>query len=660
MNTASPSPSKLIFVAVNGTLATGVDNAINTSGDLVFGDTEGATTTATVDLTNGSAIVGGLLVQTDTTSANQIIIGTGKNLTVNGDVTIGVDIANSTDTALTVSGGGTWFVTKDSGTFQIGGATGAVNGNRAVVDMSGLDTLTVDLGIGGVFRVGDNNSNSAASGNAVTVATLANSTTITAGTLGVGDGQGITNAVATLNLGAASTILHVDSLNVGDRLGNRGQGVLQFAGGTGTLLVRGADGQNTSRTNLNVISSGAGTGLSMTASVDLTGHVSDLLLNSLVIGLRSSGNGGATSTFSFDTGMLDVNSVILGNKLGGSGTNTVSGTLNIGGGDVVIGVGGITMGLNSGGNTASTAAGEVNLTGGTVSVDGDIVHSGTTGGARLSSAKLNLDGASLDMKGHNIGDATNLIDNTFASGTLKNVAQINGGAGLTKTSTGLLILDGVNSYTGPTNVMEGTLQFARQTAFYNNTPASWTDTNLVVSSGATAAFNVGGAGEFTATDLDIIKDLGTATGGFLDGSTLGVDTRNAAGTFTYGSVIADTDGGNNGIGFEKMGSGTLALTADNTYSGPTTISGGTLQLGDGGSTGSLGSDTGAVTNNGALVVNRNDTVTIANVITGTGAVGQAGSGTTVLTGASDYTGTTTVSNGELHVSGSLGATAVSG
>ncbi len=656
---APAAVTKLHFVAVNGTLAAGVDNAINTTGNLSFGDTAGATSVATVDLTSGSVIIGGLLVQTNTTSANQIIIGTGETLTVNGDVTIGVDIANSTDTALTVSGGGTWVVTKDSGTFQIGGATGSVNGNRAVADMSGLDTLTVDLGPGGVFRVGDRNTNSSSSGNAVTVATLAGTTSITAGTLGVGDSQGISNAVATLNLGSGSTVLNVDSLNIGDRLGQRGQGVLQFATSTGTLQVRGADG--TSRSNMNIISSGAGTGLSMTATVDLTGHSSDLLLNTLVIGLRTGGNGGATSTFSFDTGTLDVNMVSLGSKLGGGGTNTVSGTLNIGGGTVVIGAGGISMGLHSGGNSASTAAGTVNLTGGSVSVDGDVVHGGTTGGARLSSAVLNLDGASLDMKGHSIGDATNLIDNTFASGTLSNVAEINGGGGLTKTTTGRLTLDGVNTYTGVTTVgvNGGTLQFARQTALYNHTPASWTAANLVVNSGGTAAFNVGGAGEFTAGDLDIITALGTDTGGFLDGSTLGIDTSNASGAFVYSTVIADTDGGNNSISLNKLGTGTLALTADNTYTGPTTITDGTLQLGNGGSTGSLGTDTGAVTNNGALVVNRDDTFTLANVITGTGAVGQAGPGTTVLSGVSDYTGATTVSNGELHVSGSLGATTVS-
>ncbi len=97
----------------------------------------------------------------------------------------------------------------------------------------------------------------------------------------------------------------------------------------------------------------------------------------------------------------------------------------------------------------------------------------------------------------------------------------------------------------------------------------------------------------------------------------------------------------------KVGGGTLVLTAANTYTGGTTISGGTLQLGDGGATGSVA---GNILDNGTLAFNRSNTVTFAGVISGSGAVNQIGSGTTILTGTNTYTGSTTISAGELQLS----------
>lgn len=453
---AGPAGS-LNYVMGDGTLATGVDNAINTTGTLLFGATYGeAVKAGALDLTGGSAMVGRLLVQTNSTSVNQLTIGTGETLTVNGNVTVGVDLANSTDTALTVLGDGAFVVNQPGGTLQVGGGTGSVNGNRAVLDMSGLSSFTAHLGVGGVFRVGDNNSNSSGGGSAGSTVTLADTSTVTANYVGIGDRQGIAGGIQTLKLGSVANTLNADVIHVGDGYGQRGSGLLQFDAGTGTLQVRALDG--TGRADFNVVNSPAGTGYAFTGTADLTGHASDLLLNTLTIGSRSAGSGGATGTFSFDSGTLDVTSVTLGQKSGSaSGTTTVNGTLNIGGGTVTIGSGGILMGSNSATDTASTAAGTVNLTGGIVSVDGDIVHGGTTGGSRISSATLNLDGASLDMRGNDIGDAANPVTTVLASGTLSNVGELNGGGALDKTTSGTLTLEGTNTYSGPTTVSEGIL-----------------------------------------------------------------------------------------------------------------------------------------------------------------------------------------------------------
>ena len=95
----------------------------------------------------------------------------------------------------------------------------------------------------------------------------------------------------------------------------------------------------------------------------------------------------------------------------------------------------------------------------------------------------------------------------------------------------------------------------------------------------------------------------------------------------------------------KVGAGTLTLTGDNTYTGGTTISSGALQLGNGGSSGSV---LGTITNNAALIVNRSDSFTMANAIGGSGSFSQAGSGTTTLSGINTYAGSTTVAAGTLR------------
>ena len=88
------------------------------------------------------------------------------------------------------------------------------------------------------------------------------------------------------------------------------------------------------------------------------------------------------------------------------------------------------------------------------------------------------------------------------------------------------------------------------------------------------------------------------------------------------------------------------LTGDNTYAGGTTIASGILQLGDGGTTGSI---VGNVADSGTLAFDRSDTMTFAGVISGSGAVSQIGSGTTILTADNPYTGGTNVSAGTLAV-----------
>ena len=105
----------------------------------------------------------------------------------------------------------------------------------------------------------------------------------------------------------------------------------------------------------------------------------------------------------------------------------------------------------------------------------------------------------------------------------------NSGSGLATAGPGNIVLSGQNSYTGKTSVGSGTVQFTKENSLYNNTPASWTASNIGVNGGATLGLNVGGSGEFTASDVATLSALGTTTGGLRNGSTLALDTTNAAG-----------------------------------------------------------------------------------------------------------------------------------
>ena len=101
-----------------------------------------------------------------------------------------------------------------------------------------------------------------------------------------------------------------------------------------------------------------------------------------------------------------------------------------------------------------------------------------------------------------------------------------------------------------------------------------------------------------------------------------------------------------GNGTVNVLAGTTTLTAANTYTGGTIISAGRLQLGNGGTSGSI---TGNVVNNGTFAVNRSDAYVFGGVISGTGTFQQNGTGTTTLTAANTYAGGTTFNSGVASV-----------
>jgi fibronectin-binding autotransporter adhesin len=125
----------------------------------------------------------------------------------------------------------------------------------------------------------------------------------------------------------------------------------------------------------------------------------------------------------------------------------------------------------------------------------------------------------------------------------------------------------------------------------------------------------------------------------------------ASGVVTMSGVLS----GNASSGINKLTTGRLVLTGDNTYQGATTVTAGTLQIGDGTTDGSISASSG-ITNNATLAYNLVGSQSYANAIGGTGSLTKAGAGSLTLGGNNIYTGATTVSAGTLLVNGTHIAT----
>jgi autotransporter-associated beta strand protein len=156
------------------------------------------------------------------------------------------------------------------------------------------------------------------------------------------------------------------------------------------------------------------------------------------------------------------------------------------------------------------------------------------------------------------------------------------------------------------------------------------------------------SGDVSVTDNSTISATNTNTANIARTITV-----SAGKTLTWSGTIHN---GNNNAWTTTLtfaGAGTTMLTGTNIHSGTTTINGGILQVGDGGTTGSVG--TGSVVNNAALVFNRSNDLTVNQVIGGTGTLQKLGAGTLTLSGVSTYSGATTVSTGKLSLGAATGS-----
>jgi len=148
---------------------------------------------------------------------------------------------------------------------------------------------------------------------------------------------------------------------------------------------------------------------------------------------------------------------------------------------------------------------------------------------------------------------------------------------------------------------------------------------------------------------DLLADLAFQPGDNVrfDSQGIGLSYINLVGTLTPTSVTVDADAdytfttlewgaiGSNAR-LTKRGGATLVIDTDNSFTGPTVIEGGTLQVGAGTGRGTLGN--GAITNNAALVFNRTGVLNVPAILAGTGSLTNNGAGVINLTGTNSLTG----------------------
>ncbi|HGF3399645.1 TPA: autotransporter-associated beta strand repeat-containing protein, partial [Salmonella enterica subsp. enterica serovar Altona] len=262
------------------------------------------------------------------------------------------------------------------------------------------------------------------------------------------------------------------------------------------------------------------------------------------------------------------------------------------------------------------------------------------------------DNAAIDAHGtFNLADA----DDSFTVNTvLENVDANSGwnGQSLTKTGAGTLILNAENTYTGGTTISDGTL-------IANNVEALGTgnvtdNATLELNTGGDFTNNISGSGQVVKSgDKTLtLSGINSYTGGTtISGGTLVASNVDALGSgdVTDNATLELNTGGDfdNAIGgtgsVVKSGDKTLTLSGTNTYRGGTTISGGTLVASN---VNALGS--GDVTDNATLEMNTGGDFT--NNISGSGQVVKSGDKTLTLSGINSYTGGTTISGGTLVAS----------
>ena len=239
----------------------------------------------------------------------------------------------------------------------------------------------------------------------------------------------------------------------------------------------------------------------------------------------------------------------------------------------------------------------------------------------LSGVYIRNGGAIFDTTSGNLGIMHDILHSTNAADN-----AIDGG--LTVSGVGGLTLGGNNSYTGPTVVKSGAICMASTTAVPGYLTGS-----VTVSNGAAFGVRLGSDSSIAQPDFDSIINSSTIFNAANKNVAISV-SGNGGTPVIDSSAIGDVTGSR---GLVKVGAGTLQMLGSYTYTGPTIVSGGKLQLvsgattppsagyvinplgviqvGDGSTPGSGDLGANAVTNyGGKLTFNRPDSYVVTNLI----------------------------------------------
>ncbi|EOC8364002.1 autotransporter-associated beta strand repeat-containing protein, partial [Salmonella enterica subsp. enterica serovar Derby] len=246
------------------------------------------------------------------------------------------------------------------------------------------------------------------------------------------------------------------------------------------------------------------------------------------------------------------------------------------------------------------------------------------------------------------GDVTdNATLELNTGGTFDNV--ISGSGQVVKSGDEMLTLSGANSYTGGTTISGGTLVASNVEALGSGDVTD--NATLELNTGGDFDNAISGSGQVVKSGDDALTLSGnnSYTGGTLisDGTLVASNVEAlGSGDVTNDAVLELNTGGDfdnaiSGSGqVVKSGDKTLTLSGANSYTGGTTISGGTLVASN---VEALGS--GDITDNATLELNTGGD--FDNAISGSGQVVKSGDETLTLSGTNTYTGGTTISGGTL-------------
>lgn len=337
-------------------------------------------------------------------------------------------------------------------------------------------------------------------------------------------------------------------------------------------------------------------------------------------------------------------------ELAGTAANTYTGTTLVNAGTLLLNktaginavVGSLTLGDGTGGADADVVRlGAANQIGDTVAITG-------TASGRLDLAGFAETIGTLAGVGNvTLGTATLTLGLTAGEASFAGV--LSGSGGLTKVGASVQTLAGTNTYTGATTINAGTLRAGAATVLAAGTA-------VTVASGATLDLNSFPLG------LNSLAGAGTVS---LGTATLSLGLNNTASTFA--GILSGAGS------LTKVGTAMVTLSGANTYTGVTTVMGGTLRMGRANALASattvnLGNSAMLDLNNFALALASlvgNGQVTLGSatltvgqstgtagyggIISGTGGLTKVGTSTQVLTAAAQYTGATAVNAGTLRL-----------